>query len=41
MVPEFDLEIEVAPIDSDLLRVIWIDEVSSDGVGDNQLWRLR
>jgi len=38
MVPEFDLEIEVAPIDPDLLRVIWIDEVSSDGVGDNQLY---
>jgi len=38
MVPHFDLEIEIAPIDPELLRVIWIDEVSTDGVGDNRLY---
>lgn len=38
MVPDFDLEIEIVPIDPELLRVIWTDEVSSDGVGDNRLY---
>src|ERR1017187_3289927 len=38
MVPHFDLEIKLVPIDPELLRVIWVDEVSSDGVGDNRLY---
>jgi hypothetical protein len=40
MIPYFELAIAitVAPIDPELLRVIWIDEVSSDGVGDNRLY---
>ncbi len=38
MLPRFNIEIEIARIDPVLLRVIWIDEVSSDGVGDNRLY---
>jgi hypothetical protein len=40
MIPNFELGIAttVASIDPDLLRVIWIDELSGDGVGDNQLY---
>jgi hypothetical protein len=38
MIPKFDVEIQIAQIDPELLRVIWIDEVSSDGVGDNRLY---
>jgi hypothetical protein len=40
MIPNFELAIPitVSPIDPDLLRVIWIDEISDDGVGDNRLY---
>jgi hypothetical protein len=38
MVPHFDLEIEIVPVNPELLRVVWIDEASSDGVGDNHLY---
>ena len=38
MLPEFDVEPEVAQVDPGLLRVVWLDEVLADGVGDNLMY---
>lgn len=35
MLPHFEVDIEVAEIDAGCLRVVWLDEVMADGVGDN------
>ena len=38
MLPNFDIDISVGPINPDLLRVIWTDEVvdEGNGIGDNR-----
>jgi hypothetical protein len=38
VVPEFDIRPEVETVHSDLLRVIWQDEVDGDGIGDNRCY---
>jgi hypothetical protein len=38
VLPEFDVEPEVAQVDPGLLRVVWLDEVLADGVGDNLMY---
>ena len=38
MLPMFDVEPEVAQVDPGLLRVVWLDEVLADGVGDNLMY---
>ena len=38
MLPHFDVDVEVAAINPDLLRVIWLDDVSADGIGDNRMY---
>jgi hypothetical protein len=39
VLPSFDVEPEVAQVDPGLLRVVWLDEVLADGVGDNLMYR--
>jgi len=38
MLPHFAVDIEIAEIDAGRLRVVWIDEVMADGVGDNLMY---
>jgi hypothetical protein len=38
MLPHFDVEVVVGAINPEHLRVIWVDEVSEDGIGDNRLY---
>src|SRR5262249_31744164 len=38
MLPHFDVEVVVEAINPEHLRVIWTDEVSDDGIGDNRLY---
>src|SRR2546429_1881901 len=38
MLPHFDVEVVVEAINPEHLRVIWVDEVSNDGIGDNRLY---
>lgn len=35
VLPQFDVEPEVAQVDPGSLRVVWLDEVLADGIGDN------
>jgi hypothetical protein len=36
--PKFDVEPEVAQVDPGSLRIVWLDEVLADGVGDNLMY---
>jgi hypothetical protein len=38
VLPKFDVEPEVAQVDPGSLRVVWLDEVLADGVGDNLMY---
>lgn len=36
IIPQFDVDIMIGSIDVGMLRVVWLDEVSYDGIGDNR-----
>lgn len=38
VLPQFNVDPEVAQVDPGLLRVVWLDEVLADGVGDNLVY---
>jgi hypothetical protein len=38
MLPRFDVDVRVGDINAGLLRVVWTDEVTYDGIGDNRAY---
>jgi hypothetical protein len=38
MLPRFEVAVSVQKIDAGMLRVIWLDEVAEEGIGDNRMY---